>query len=205
MSDIVSMGEKVQATRLMAIELMPPKIKEAFANFPPEVLELTDIELNEHFNPTPNDFALRKHLWEMVSQSRITGQRIVVDRWIDGIVDAAYLYKTLLFNPYKLCWIFTPYETFQQRYEYGFEILFRKVIKYLTTTDINTDNAKDFIKLLQEFGNRTVGPVVKRVEAKIQEIPAPNMDIDSNLDNRLEELMRKKMASSKTVVDIGES
>lgn len=196
--------EKVSVTRMTAINLMPAKFREKFETIDPVVLDMSEMDLEEHFNRTPNDYALRRRLWELVPQAQMEGRKLTVDEWSLGIVDPSYIHTKLIHNPFRLAWLFTPLQTHFARYEELFDVLFNKFRKKVKEMDINDDNFAATVKLLENLTNRVMGAVPKNINLKAAHVHADARSSApvnrEEVDKRLQEL--ESMKNAVPVIDV---
>lgn len=188
-------GDVVRNSRLTAINAMPTKFKGIFDALPPELLEMTEVELEAQFNRTSVDFQLRQRLWELVAQSEIESRKLTVDEWARGICDPAYIHQKILHSHFRLVWLFTPLLTGFDRYSEFFDIIMTKLRKDILDMKINDENRPAVIKLLENITNRTMGPVPKHISLKTQTIPAPPAPpVEAkDVDARIQELEQQKL------------
>lgn len=203
MSNLVGADKKDKVTRQTALDLLPERFTRLFVEMDDTIANLTEVELEEHFNRTPTDWAFRKKLWETVDEALGSGaDHIVVDTLCKGVIDTGYLYNRMVNNHYRISWIFTPLQTFQVMYEESFHIVFNKIRKFVLKTEVNSDNVKDFLKIAQEFGNRTIGPVIQKVDTRIlarHQHEHKNLSATlppNDIDKQIEALEQAKLVSS---------
>jgi len=188
--------------RESAIKKMSPRLQAAFAEMSPEILDMTEIELELHFNRTPNDFLLRKRLWELVP---ITSY-LTIDMWVGDIVRKPYFYQYIAKQPYRLAWIFTPIQPHTARYEELFDVLFKKIKKKVIETTIDDKNFLNMIRLLENIANRAYGAVPRNIQLKAAHVHTniptdlPSSPVNAeDLEKRLQELEAQKLNLAKTV------
>jgi len=143
---------------------------EKISQIEPEVLIKNEIELEQFFTPNPNDYFIRKRIWELKTK----GDPIKVHEVYEGICNAPSFYDKMD-NKYRVCWLLTPMSSFQDMYEESFYFLFKKLKTELLNLPVNEKTAGHLIKALDMFANRAIGPVVQRIEQK-----SMNVNVDGN-------------------------
>lgn len=195
MTQNLSSVVNVRASRDTALSLVPSKFGDVFANMDEHISNMTELELETHFDRTPNDYALRKRLWELVDQ----GQEFTSADWARGICQPSYIVNTVWKNPYRLSWLFIPVQSFKDTYEETFSFLLNKFRQRISDMTINDDNLSAAVKLLEHLSNRVLGPVPKNINMRTQSIPGPQANSPAepeSLDERLKRLESGKIAQT---------
>lgn len=205
MNGILQEPERMRVTRLSAIELFPDKLRETFSKMEPGILEMTELELEEHFNRTPNDYALRRQLWRIIPEAHKSGTKLTFEDWCRGIVASAHIHQGVMNSPFRLAWMFTPMETHADMYEEMFSILFNKFRKKVQTMQITDANFASSIKLLENLANRVMGPLPRNINLKAAHMhhnapPKKPLTNEADIDRRLEEL--ESMKDAVPVIDV---
>lgn len=207
-------SHELRASRETAINLLPAKYFAYFSDLEPEVLGLTELELEEKFCRTPTDYSLRKRLWILVGECRDTGEKIDEVKWSSGICSSQYISQKLMLNKYRMAWLFTPLEPFQDTYENMFHQGLSKVSKFLSEREVNDDNLRDYLAFLRDFSSRVLGPIPRNINLKAAHLhssmPGPgdrkSLEKIEDVDKRLKELETSKKAVvgivEKDVIDV---
>jgi len=205
MSDNLLAIEDIRGSRLIALDMLPPKYRVKFTEMDPLVADMTEMGLEERFTRTPNDYALRKRLWELVDECQLTGQKISTEAWVRGIVESPYMHQTLINNPFRLAWLLTPLTHHSARYEELFHLVFSKLRKRMSEMEVNDANFASTVKFLENLSNRVMGPVPRNINLKTQSLPPPEPVRTNNadMDKRLKELEDMKNAIPIIDVDPG--
>lgn len=197
MTQEISTVVAIKQSRDTALSLLAPNFVEALAKIPEELLDKNELELEEHFNRTPNDYALRKRLWELVD----TGKKdITFEDWSRGVCRSSYLRDKVVFQPHRLAWLFTPLQTHQEMFDEAFHLSFAKIRKYLQETQLNTENFGQYLAAFKELANRSVGPVARNINLRGMHVhknvsAAPPPKDRESLEARIEELEQSKVVS----------
>lgn len=193
----------IKAHRVTALQAMPTKFGVIFSEMAEEIRELNEVELEAHFTRTPLDYALRKRLWQLVEESQGGTDTITVDAWALGLCEPSYIHAKVIYNHYRLSWLFTPLATFHDQYEEMFSILLSKTRKKIKEIDINDDNISAVIKLLENLANRVLGPVPKNFNIKTQNIPGPSESSHGpkDVETKLKELEERRKTTAE-IIDV---
>jgi hypothetical protein len=200
MTNSLNTLEAIKQSRETAIKAFTPNVAEVFSQIDPAILDQNEMELERSFNRTPNDYALRKRLWELVA----TGRSLTISEWAKGVCDDQYINRRIFKNPYRLTWLFTPLSTHQEMFDEAFHLMFNKMRDYLSKTTITDENIAQHAALFEKIANRAIGPVAKNINLKTQAIPAPQapmqMKTVEDIDKRIAEL--ENMKPTAPIIDV---
>lgn len=189
--------EELKTSRAHALQCMTPTFQESFEAVSEEVRAMNELELTNHFAPTPNDYALRKRLWELVSIPGTSG--IGIEVLAGGIVSHQTI-SIMKRNPHKLMWILTPLESFEEMYEQTFYALLSKIRKFVASNEVNSRNIGSMMQLYDRLENRVLGPVAKNINIRTQKIQPSQAGLKNvtpaELDERIKELEGKSTTAN---------
>jgi len=182
--------EEVVKHREYAVSLLSEKIATVYSEISDEIKAMDEISLTDQFQPTPNDFWVRKKLWELVD----LGQSIDTVLLIGGNISRQYFYANVLKQPHRLMWIMTPWKSHQENFEEAFLMLHHKLMKYITTSDVTSRNVGQLTSLYDNLANRAVGPVAKhlRVQAHLHSTSDQTQKSPADLERELKLLKEAK-------------
>lgn len=196
----------VQGKREEIISCFSQSMKNYFSNIPLSLLEKSEFELEELFTPTTIDWAIRRKMWELFEQINAgVGEDIGPVDLYDGICSKQNFFFFLK-NPIRLAWVSiipTAYNTLQDR---GFYLGLTKVVNYIQKTPVDAKNLSVFLKLIEQFANRVIGPVTQRVETKNLSVNIHQTEDISNpesVNKKLQELKTKLLEEPKQdIIDV---
>lgn len=193
---MIQIYEKVQASRATALARLTPVYQATYAQIDEEIKQMNELDLMEHFKPSPNDYALRKRLWNLVDDPTIG---LVGDDLLAGdIVSGQNIRQNIRTNPHKFLWLLTPMDTFKEMYEEAFYISFQKIRKFLLTNEVNSLNLTAFMKLHSSLENRVLGPVATNINVRTQKVLSQPSDLKNVTPEELDQKIKELEAKSTT-------
>lgn len=144
---------------------------ETYSKIEPSITLMSELELTDHFQPTPVEYRLRKRFWQMTNDNSFGN----VTELVRGICSDTHFYNRLIKNPYKFSWILIPLETHQEMFDEFFHVLLKKMRKEAINLPLNEKTFASFVKILDSLANRSAGPVVQRIDQR-----STNVNVDGN-------------------------
>lgn len=147
------------------IQFLEGRILEAVMEIPQEYFSMTDTELEKHFNRSDKDFIIRRNFQRQAKIAKKTTGKISQQE-IYGEVCSRQNFFYHLKNPHRLAWYLRPIEDFSDLIEEAFYFGLKRVREEILTMPITEKSASAYLKALEFFANRHLGPMVQRIEQK---------------------------------------
>jgi hypothetical protein len=199
----ISAAEEPSTGPLEIIELCEGKLHEIVSGIPVELFGLSDIELETHFKRTDRDFIIRKNLHKLAAEARLTGKKIMPTKLYDGVCTRQNFYYSILTNPHRVAWYLRPVEDYADLIEDAFYFGLKRARQELLTMPINEKTASAFLKALEFFASRHLGPLLQRIESKnlnaTVDLNRPSQLSKEEINAQLKEL---EAAKSMAVIDV---
>ena len=193
-------GENSESSRLDVISYLAPNMRRLFSGVPDDLLDKTDLDLEEMFSPTAVDWGLRRRLWKLYEQATkgVLEEIQPVDIYED--ICSRQNFFRLIKNPLKLSWYSIPPMAYDTLLDRGLYLGLSKVIEYVQRTKIDAKNFGKFLQLVEQFANRVVGPVTQKLETKNLSVNFSHdvgaLSNPESVNKKLEELKTKLLRDS---------
>lgn len=200
--------EAASSSPLDAIAFFDNEFSKLYHEIPSDILSMNEAELQVFFKPTEVDFMLRKKLAKLVAEAKDKGHdRILLTSIYKDICSRQNFYRTILKNQYRMVWLLQPIHDFQELIEESFYFGLKRARNEILTMPITDKNINAFIKLLDLFANRALGPMVQRIEQKNLNMSLDGRDVTdpSKLMEKYEELKSKLQPKLISIKDIDEA
>jgi hypothetical protein len=192
---------EIHASRISILELLSGDFKASLEAIPPEVLAMSEQELNEVRKPTSVDYFIRKKLWSMYDKCQAVGlKEISTKELYDGICSHHSFYERVMVSPHRLAWIFIRPNVYDELIDEAFYFGMKRMRDEVLTMPITEKTMGHFMKAIEFLANRALGPVIQRIESKnvnLSLTPTEAQDPHA-LEMKLLEL-KEKMLSPRTV------
>ena len=186
------------------------KFLEVSEKIPAEMWCLNEYELSQKFKVSSIDFLLKNRIVKLLSDAEKTGIRPIQTSLIyEEICSRQFFYFNVITNPYKVVWLLTPVQNHQDLIDESFYFCIKKVRDEILTMPVTEKSAPIILKALEFFTNRSIGPVVQKIEQKSMSVNFDGSSVardaltPDDLQKKLDEL-RAKALSAPIVVDINE-
>ena len=195
----------VKASREEAIELLDGKIRQVIEAVPEEVMGMSEQELESKFKSTLVDWNLRQQLWRKVNEYRVGGVTHMQTKDIyRGICSRENFYTWFMANPYKMAWLLIPPNSLQDMIDEACEFALKRLRNDILTLPADKDTARVIVKAAELLMNRSMGPMVHKIEAKTLNA---NVDLSGpkskeDIEAEFQELQERLLAAKKQVVDV---
>jgi hypothetical protein len=200
----VSKLPDVSASRISVMDMLVGGIKTSIEAIPPEVMAMSEDELNKVRAPLTVDYLLRKSLWEHFERCQKAGiKEITVSEIYEGITSHQNFYQKVLVNPHRLAWIFIKPPTADVLFEEAFFFGMARIRAEVLTMPINEKTMGPIIKAMEWIANRHLGPMIQKMESRnvnLNLTPAESQD-PAELETRLGDL-KQKLLKAKDVTPI---
>lgn len=176
----------------------PGKFRTLAENLTDEVLLLTEEELREKARASVADQEMRRKFWKIVEECNRTGRQPVYSEIYRDTVSPAYFWNKIAVNPYKVAWIIRPIVDYKDFCGAVFKFGLDNLRDFIVSTKVTEKNSGQYLKVLEFFANRSVGPVVQRIESKnlnvevsAKHLPptGDNLDIGAKLEEARSKLL----------------
>lgn len=151
---------------------------------PDEILGQSEDELEAHFRPSIIDWQLRKRLWELVTNSQLSGtEGVLTQDLFNKICSKEHFYSRVITHPHKLAWLLINPQHLQDQIDEACEYALKRLRYEILTMPINKDTARIILKATELLMNRSMGPMVQKIESK-----SLNANVSLNESKSREEL-----------------
>lgn len=165
---------------------------------PDETWCLSEMDLSNKIHPTPTDFLLRKNIITILDKAQRSGSASLETKEIyNGICSRQWFYYNIMSNPLKIVWLLTPIQNAQDLLDESFYFCMKKVRDEVLTMPVTEKSAPIILKALEFFTNRSLGPVVQRIEQKSMNV---NIDGGKSLQHLSPDDVMKKYNELKSKI-----
>ena len=197
------------------IDFFDGLVAEKYREIPEDIAFQEEMEIAKEFSPSTNDFLIRKRIYELLHRQKALQipKRIRTGEVWKGICSEQRFYKMLKMEKsyYRVAWWFLPlHENMDVIHDAARHGLLRARQEILTMS-LHKDTYGHFIKLLEILVNRSMGPVVQKIDKRSVNLHYGKNDTRSvsqidysdpkQLESKLEELKSKMLRAPVNVVE----
>lgn len=181
------------------LNIITGRMKTSADLIPQDIWEMDLDELEKVIAKTlKKDKRLRASFWSEYHAAVDENRRVIVDRFLSGVMNREFFYNHVLPDRYRLAYILTPLKSYTDSLRSMLQKLAEEVEQIIELPLVNSDGEMDYkaaelkFKMMQMIDKRLHGDYVQRVEQKNlhMQLPSPAKDV-IDIDQKLMELEQK--------------
>jgi hypothetical protein len=132
---------------------------------PDDIRCLTEVELENVYEPTHQDWLMRNQLWKALDLAMANGETEIQPVEIyRSVMDRGGFYRNVITNPHRFSWIMIRPIGLKPLFDDALQIALKKMRDYIVRNVVTDENARNFLKIAEFVANRSsLGPVTQKI------------------------------------------